>query len=122
MKKRTNTKEEKLIDAKGKTLGRVGSEIAVSLMGKNSPFFERHVYSGFKVKVINASKIKTTVKKLENIMHKRYSGYRGGLKVMTGAEVKKKKGMNELLKHAVHQMLPSNKLKKEMMKNLKIEE
>ncbi|MCX6751623.1 MAG: 50S ribosomal protein L13 [Candidatus Nomurabacteria bacterium] len=114
--------DEKIIDASGKTLGRVASEIASSLMGKTKATFERHIYSGFKVKVINASKIKITAKKLEEIYHTRYSGYRGGLRILKGTETAEKKGMKELVKLAVYHMLPGNKLRREMMKNLKIED
>lgn len=112
----------KTIDAAGKTLGRVSTEIAMSLMGKTSPKFERHVYSGFPVTVINASKIRITTKKLEEIYHTRYSGYRGGLRILKGTETKEKKGMKELVKLAVYHMLPGNKLRREMMKNLVVEE
>ena len=114
--------EEKIIDANGRTLGRVSTEIAFALMGKTSPKFERNVYSGFNVKVINASKIKITSKKLESIYHTRYSGYRGGLRILKGTETAEKKGMKELVKLAVYHMLPGNKLRREMMKNLKIED
>ena len=119
--KKQEKKEEKIIDAKGKTLGRVASEIAFSLIGKTQVSFERHIYSGLRVKVINASKIKITVKKLEEIYHTRYSGYRGGLRILKGTETVEKKGLRELIKLAVYRMLPGNKLRKEMMKNLKIE-
>jgi len=112
----------KTIDAAGKSLGRVATEIAMSLMGKTSAKFQRHVYSGFPVKVVNASKIRITNKKLEEITHKRYSGYRGGLRILKGTETAEKKGMKELVKLAVFQMLPGNKLRREMMKNLKIED
>jgi large subunit ribosomal protein L13 len=117
-----NKNDIKIIDAEGKTLGRVSSEIASSLMGKTSASYERHIYSGFKVKVVNASKIKITVKKLEQIYHTRYSGYRGGLRILKGTETKEKKGLKELIKLAVYHMLPGNKLRREMMKNLKIED
>ena len=112
----------KIIDAEGKILGRIASEIAVSLMGKTAPSFERNIYSGFKVKVINASKLKITDKKLEEIYHTRYSGYRGGLRVLKGTETRDKRGLKELIKLAVYHMLPGNKLRREMMKNLKIED
>jgi large subunit ribosomal protein L13 len=114
--------ENKIIDAGGKTLGRVATEIAISLMGKTRVSFERNIYSGIPVKVINAGKIKITTKKLAEISHKRYSGSRGGLRILKGTETKEKKGMKELVKLAVYQMLPSNKLRREMMKNLTIEE
>jgi large subunit ribosomal protein L13 len=115
-------KDIKTIDAAGKTLGRVSTEIAMSLMGKTSAKFQRHVYSGFPVTVVNASKIKVTAKKLEEINHKRYSGYRGGLRVLKGTETVEKKGFKELIRLAVYQMLPDNKIRREMMKNLKIED
>ncbi len=114
--------DTKTIDASGRTLGRVASEVAVSLMGKNSASYERHIYSGSPVKVINASKLKITTKKLEEIYHTRYSGYRGGLRVLKGTETMEKKGLKELIKLAVYHMLPGNKLRREMMKNLKIED
>ena len=81
----------KTIDAEGRTLGRVASEVATILMGKNKPTFERHVYSGFPVEVVNASKLE-------------------------------KKGLKELIRLATYQMLPDNKLRREMMKHLKIED
>ncbi len=117
-----NKKELKTIDASGRTLGRVASEVAMSLMGKTSPTFERNVYSGFPVKVLNASKIKITARKLEEIYHTRYSGIPGGLRILKGTETAEKKGMKELVKLATFQMLPDNKLRREMMKHLTIED
>ena len=108
--KNTNKKEVKIIDASSRTLGRVASEVAMSLMGKTKVTFERNVYSGIPVKVVNASKIKITAKKLEGIDHKRYSGMRGGLRITKGTETVEKKGFNELLKLAIFQMLPGNGL------------
>lgn len=115
-------KEIKTVDASGKTLGRVASGVATILMGKNSPSFKRNVYSGFPVKVVNASKIRITSKKLESIYHTRYSGIPGGLRILKGVETVEKKGFKELLKLAIFQMLPDNKLRRQMMKNLTIEE
>ncbi len=115
-------KTEKIIDAAGKTLGRVSSQIAMSLMGKDKATFERNIYSGRPVKVLNSSKIKINPKKLENITHKRYSGYPGGLRVQTGTEIATKKGMKEMVRLAVYDMLPGNKIRPKMMKNLKIED
>lgn len=119
---KTMNKIEKTIDASGRTLGRVASEIAVSLMGKDKTSFKREVFSGAPVKVLNAGKIRITSKKLSEISHNRYSGYPGGLKTMSGAHTVKTKGMKEMVKLAVYRMLPGNKLRKEMMKNLTIEE
>jgi len=124
MKKTTATikKETVVIDVAGKGLGRVSTAIAMSLMGKTSASFERNKYSGFPVKVINASKLVITNKKLEQMYHTRYSGHPGGLRILKGAETKTKKGLGELIKLAVYHMLPGNKIRREMMKNLTIEE
>ncbi|MFA6301209.1 MAG: uL13 family ribosomal protein [Candidatus Paceibacterota bacterium] len=122
MKKKESKKEIKTIDATGRTLGRVASEVAMSLMGKTKATFERNVYSGFPVKVINASKLRITTKKLEEIYHTRYSGMRGGLRILKGTETAEKKGLKELIRLATFQMLPGNKLRRTMMKNLKIED
>ncbi len=115
-------KEVRVIDASGRTLGRLATEVAVSLMGKDKPMFQRNSYSGAPVKVVNAGKIKITNKKLSELYHTRYSGIPGGLKVMTGHYTLEKKGMKELVRLATYNMLPGNKLRREMMKNLTIEE
>ena len=115
-------KNLKTIDASGRTLGRVASEVAMLLMGKTKATFERNKYSGFPVKVINASKLRITVKKLEEIYHTRYSGIPGGLRVLTGSQTAATKGYKELIRLATMQMLPDNKLRREMMTHLKIED
>lgn len=122
--KKTEAKEIniKTIDATGRTLGRVASEVAMSLMGKTKPTFERNKYSGFPVNVVNASKLRITAKKLDEIFHTRYSGMRGGLRILKGTETMEKKGLKELIKLATFQMLPDNKLRRTMMKNLTIED
>ncbi len=118
----SNTKELKTIDASGRTLGRVASEVAMSLMGKTSPSFERNKYSGFPVKVVNASKLKITAKKLDEIYHTRYSGIPGGLRILKGTETAEKQGLKELIKLATFQMLPDNKIRRVMMKHLTIQD
>ena len=112
----------KTIDANGRTLGRVASEAAHFLMGKNKASYERHVYSGLSVKITNASKLRITTKKLAEIYHTRYSGIPGGLRTTFAKETAEKKGLKELIKLATYQMLPDNKLRRVMMKNLKIED
>lgn len=114
-------KEEKIIDATGKTLGRIASAVAISLMGKDKVSFVRNTFSGSPVKVINASKMSISLNKIKEIAHERYSGYPGGLRVIGAKETIEKKGHKELLRLAVDRMLPKNKLHKEMVKNLKIE-
>ncbi len=124
IQKTKGTKDEnaKTIDASGRTLGRVASEVAMHLMGKTKATFERNVYSGFPVTVINASKLRITPKKLEEIQHLRYSGIPGGLRVLKGTETAEKKGLKELVKLATFQMLPDNKLRRTMMKHLIIQD
>ena len=112
----------KTIDGSGRTLGRVASEVAMSLMGKTKATFERNKYSGFPVKVVNASKLRITAKKLESIYHTRYSGIPGGLRVLKGTETAEKKGLKELIRLATYQMLPANKLRRKMMRHLTIED
>jgi large subunit ribosomal protein L13 len=122
MKSTTDTRKEVTIDASGRTLGRVASEVAMSLMGKTKATFERNKYSGLPVKVVNASKLKITAKKLDEIFHTRYSGIPGGLRVLKGTETAEKRGLKELVKMATFNMLPDNKIRRVMMKNLKIED
>ena len=124
MKKMTTKtiRTETTINAEGRTLGRVASETARFLMGKDKPSFERHIYSGSPVKVVNASKLSITPKKLEQIYHTRYSGIPGGLRIIKGTETRDKMGLKELIKLATYKMLPDNKLRREMMKHLKIED
>ena len=111
-------KNTKTIDAEGRSLGRVASEAAMSLMGKTKVSFERHVYSGVPVKILNASKLRITTKKLAEIYHTRYSGKPGGLRITKGAETAEKVGLKELIRLATYRMLPGNKLRRIMMKHL----
>ena len=108
----------KIIDAQNRALGRVASEVAMSLMGKTKASFERNKYCGIPVKVVNAMKLRITAKKLESIYHTRYSGIPGGLRIIKGTETALTKGLKELIRLATYQMLPANKLRRKMMKNL----
>lgn len=110
------------INASGKKLGRLASELAILLRGKNESDFERHVLPSVKVTVTNAGEISTTDRKLAGMEHKRYSGYPGGLKILTGRQVVAKKGKRELLKKAVYGMLPKNTHRSKIIKNLIITE
>ncbi|MEK7669011.1 MAG: 50S ribosomal protein L13 [Patescibacteria group bacterium] len=106
------------IDAQNKKLGRLASEIAVILIGKNRADFVRNAIPELKLKVINASKISVTNKKLNQKIYKNYSGYPGGLRERTMKKVVADKGMKETLRIAIKGMLPKNKLRDRMMKNL----
>jgi len=106
-----------LIDVKGETLGRVSSKIAKLLMGKTKPYFVRNLDCGDYVVVINAKEIKATGRKEEQKKYYRFSGYPGGLKVRTLAEMRDEKP-TEVVTHAVKGMLPQNKLRASMLKRL----
>jgi len=116
----TETQKVYTVDATGKKLGRVASEIASYLMGKDTTSFVRHIAPNVVVNVANASKLILSEKKLKTTEYTRYSGYPGGLKVETMEEVVAKKGYREVLRRAVYNMLPSNKLRAKMMKHLQI--
>ena len=116
------TKNEYTIDATGKSLGRLSTEVAAILNAKNSTSFAKNTVADVKVTVLNASKVKLTGNKLKESLHKRYSGYPGGQKVLNLSMVADKKGYQEIIRHAVEGMLPKNKLQDKRMKNLLIEE
>ena len=120
MKNTVNTKYE--LDATGKVLGRLATEVAALLLAKNSSSFAKNFTATVKVVVSNASLMKVTGNKMNDKTHKRFSLYPGGLKTPNWADVSAKKGFGELLRHAVEGMLPKNSLQKERMKNLKITE
>lgn len=108
------------IDAQGKKLGRVASEAATFLMGKRTTTFLRNKASGVQVKIINANKATIDVKKLDDKKYVTYTGYRGGIYTEKLSELIARKGYEEVFERAVYRMLPSNSLRKEMMKNLTI--
>ncbi|MEK7606032.1 MAG: uL13 family ribosomal protein [Patescibacteria group bacterium] len=110
------------IDAQNKVFGRVASAIARQLMGKESPTYRRHMVPDAQVKVINVSKISLRPGKALKTSYVRYSGYPGGLKHETMAHVIETKGMSEVLRKAVYGMLPGNRLRPVMMKNLILED
>jgi len=112
----------KTIDAKGKTLGRVATEAASLLMGKDKTSFVRNKISGESVLIINASQIKIDPKKMKEKFYLNYSGYPGGLKKEDMKKVVGKKGFAEIFKLAIDGMLPKNRLHDKMMKNLKVTE
>ena len=110
------------LDAENKKIGRVATEAAVYLMGKNEPDFARNKIPDVKVEIKNASKASISETKKAQKTYSRFSGYPGGLKQPTMEMVIAKKGYSELFKEAVSGMLPKNKLRAKMMNNLKITE
>lgn len=110
------------IDAKDRTVGRVATEAAVLLMGKNLKEFKRNVVSDVKVEIKNTSKANIDEKKLLQKTYSRYSGYPGGLRKPTMSQVVAKKGYGEIFREAVSGMLPKNKLRSKMLANLTVTE
>jgi large subunit ribosomal protein L13 len=108
------------IDAKGRSLGRVATEAASLLMGKETPAFRRDKVSGNEITIVNAEELNLDPKKLQDKKYKTFSGYPGGLKHESMRRLKARKGVEELLRLAIYGMLPSNKLRPLMMKNIKI--
>lgn len=107
------------INAEGKTLGRLASDVAVRLMGKDKPSYTAHVVCGDKVIVTNCAKVKVTGNKLTDKMYYSHSGYPGGLKEINLKDLMVK-DPTAAVRHAVKGMLPKNKLQAEMLKNLKL--
>lgn len=108
-----------LFDAKTKILGRLAGEIAILLRGKNKPSFVPYLDMGDYVVVINASQVKVTGKKEQQKMYYRHSGYPGGLKSESLAKLRVRRP-EEVIRHAVKGMLPSNKLGDQLIKKLYI--
>jgi large subunit ribosomal protein L13 len=108
-----------VIDADGRVLGDVATEIACLLMGKGKVKFARHLDVGDNVVVVNAAKIKVTGNKMKNKFYYRHSGYPGGFKAESMEKVMNTKP-ERVLEHAVKGMLPQNKLGKQMMSKLRV--
>jgi len=106
------------IDAEDESFGRLASKISLILQGKNKASFLRYLDKGDFVEVKNIEKVKITGDKLKNKIYYHYSGYPGGMKQKRLGEVFAKEPA-EILRRAVYNMLPKNKLRKERMKRLK---
>lgn len=113
------TGETYKIDASNKRLGRLASKIATLLRGKDQPDFLPYKLPDNKVIVFNTSKMVISGKKFENKKYFRHSGYPGGIKNKTFKELFEK-DPSEPLRRAVYGMLPKNKLRDKMIKNLKL--
>jgi large subunit ribosomal protein L13 len=108
-----------VVDAQGKTLGRLASEIAKILRGKHKPIYVPHLDCGDYVIVVNAEKVRVTGKKLDQKFYYRHSGYPGGL---TSINLRNQiqKHPTRVMKAAVRGMLPKNRLGRAMIKKLKV--
>ena len=118
-KKNEVEKKWHVVDAEGRILGRLASEIAVILMGKNKPEYTPHVDTGDFVIVINAEKIKVTGRKAQTKEYDYYTRYPGGHKYISYADMLDKKP-EKVIELAVKRMLPKNTLAKAMLKKLKV--
>jgi large subunit ribosomal protein L13 len=108
-----------VVDADGKTLGRLATAIAITLRGKNKPQYTPHIDTGDFVVVVNAEKIAVTGQKLDQKLYHRHSGYPGGLRTRTLREQLDRQP-TEVLRKAVKGMLPRNRLSRVQLTKLKI--
>lgn len=108
-----------VVDAKGKTLGRLASQVAAVLRGKHKPTFTPHVDCGDYVIVVNADQVRLTGRKEEKKVYYRHSGYPGGLKSRTAGEMRKTRP-EKMIELAVWGMLPHTRLGRRQLRKLKV--
>ena len=108
-----------VVDAQDLILGRLATRVATVLRGKHKPTFTPHVDTGDFVIIVNADKIRLTGRKNEQKFYYRYSGYPGGLRAQSAAEVLDKHP-ERILEHAIRGMLPKNRLARSVIKKLKV--
>jgi len=121
MRMTETTIKQHTIDAAGKRLGKVATEAASLLLGKNNPTFTKHITADVQVTIENASKLDITEKRGTEI-YQSYSGYPGGRRTETLTHLGERLGYSEALRRTIAGMIPSNKLKKPRLKNLIITE
>lgn len=119
--KQTVTKNWVVVDAEGQTLGRLASKVAFVLRGKHKTDFTPHVDGGDNVVVVNASMVKLSGSKVENKEYVSHTGYPGGQKFSTPAELFAKQPI-KVVENAIKGMLPKNKLGRQMFRNLHVYE
>ena len=117
----TETTNTHTIDATGKRLGKVATEVATILMGKNEPQFAKHIITDVSVTVENASKMDVPEKKRGEI-YQSFSGFPGGRKTETLEHLAKRLGFAEVMRRSIAGMLPNNKHKKRLLTKLIITE
>ncbi len=108
-----------IVDANGKTLGRLATAVASVLKGKTKPIYTTHVDTGDFVIIVNADKIHLTGKKLDQKTYYSHSGYPGGFKSITAGKLMKA-NPEKVIKMAVEGMLPKTRLGKQMLSKLKV--
>jgi large subunit ribosomal protein L13 len=112
-------REKHVLDASGRPAGRLASEVAVLLMGKHKVNFQSNLDQGDFVEINNLKALLFTGKKMEKNVYQRHSGYPGGLKTTTLSKLFKEEPV-KLFTKMVYNMLPKNKLRKEMIKRLSV--
>lgn len=121
--KATATKEWVVVDATDQVLGRLGTKVAKLLRGKYKPNFTPHVDCGDNVIIINADKVRLTGNKWNDRVYLRYTGYPGGQRETTPAQLlARPNGAERLVKKVVKGMLPKNKLSRQLLDNLYVYE
>ncbi|MFA5987803.1 MAG: 50S ribosomal protein L13 [Candidatus Paceibacterota bacterium] len=115
-------KEIHKIDAQDKAVGRVASQAAMLLMGKDKTTYQKHLAPSVRVQVVNASKTYIPLRKMIGKLFHHHTGHPGGHKPKTMAHIAATKGKSELIRKAIYGMLPKNKLRAVMLKNLTITE
>ncbi len=113
-------KEWILIDADGVVLGRLASIVAARLRGKHKPIFTPHMDCGDNIIVVNADKVQLTGKKRRDKTYYRHTGYPGGIKSRTAGQILEGKHPERVVTQAVKRMLPSNRLSRKILRNLKV--
>lgn len=108
-----------LVDAEGKTLGRLSAKVASLLRGKHKPTFTPHVDTGDHVVIVNAEKVRLTGNKMESKTYSYHTGYPGGLKTLTAEHIHQRHP-TELLTRAIEGMLPKTPLGNHMAKKLRV--
>jgi large subunit ribosomal protein L13 len=115
----TRQRDWYVVDAEGKTLGRLASQIADTLRGKRKPEYTPHVDTGDFVVVVNAEKVRVTGDKRNAKLYHRHSGYPGGLRTRTLGEMLERRP-EEVIRLAVRGMLPRNRLARQQLRKLKV--
>lgn len=108
-----------VVDAEGKTLGRLATRIADTLRGKRKPEYTPHIDTGDFVVVVNAEKIAVTGRKRQDKLYRRHSGYPGGLRERTLQEMLERRP-EEVIRLAVRGMMPRNRLARQQLRKLKV--
>jgi large subunit ribosomal protein L13 len=115
----TRQRDWYVVDAEGKTLGRLATQIADTLRGKRKPEYTPHVDTGDFVVVVNAEKVRVTGDKRNAKLYHRHSGYPGGLRTRTLGEMLERRP-EEVIRLAVRGMLPRNRLARRQLRKLKV--